>query len=34
MKNVREWEERDLEDFVASDQKETTTLDYKASRHL
>jgi hypothetical protein len=29
MKNVRDWDESDLDRIVQSDQKETTTLDYK-----
>jgi hypothetical protein len=34
MKDVREWDERDLNLIVEADQKETTTLDYKASPAL
>jgi Putative DNA-binding domain len=34
MKDVRDWGESDLELIVKADQKETTTLDYKASAAL
>jgi hypothetical protein len=34
MRDVREWDESDLERIVMSDQKETTTLDYKNSAAL
>jgi hypothetical protein len=34
MRNVRDWDENDLELVVAADQKETTTLDYKDSAAL
>ncbi|MGC2780893.1 MAG: ATP-binding protein [Bradyrhizobium sp.] len=34
MRDVREWEESDLESIVKADQKETTTLDYKRSAAL
>jgi hypothetical protein len=34
MKEVREWDESDLVQIVKSGQKETTTLDYKASASL
>jgi hypothetical protein len=34
MRDVREWDESDLERIVMSDQKETTTLDYKDSAAL
>jgi schlafen family protein len=34
MRDVREWEESDLDELVSCDQKETTTLDYKASPAL
>ncbi|WP_316229609.1 ATP-binding protein [Bradyrhizobium sp. SZCCHNR1070] len=34
MKDVREWDETDLQRVVEADQKETTTLDYKASAAL
>jgi hypothetical protein len=34
MRAVREWDESDLERIVMSDQKETTTLDYKDSAAL
>jgi predicted HTH transcriptional regulator len=34
MKDVREWDESDLDLIVEVDQKETTTIDYKASPAL
>ena len=34
MKAVHEWDESDLDQIVQADQKETTTLDYKASAAL
>jgi hypothetical protein len=34
MKDVRDWDESDLDRIVQADQKETTTLDYKASAAL
>jgi Putative DNA-binding domain len=34
MREVREWDETDLERIIMSDQKETTTLDYKDSAAL
>jgi hypothetical protein len=34
MKDVREWDEHDLDMIVEADQKETTTIDYKASPAL
>jgi hypothetical protein len=34
MRDVREWEESDLDLVVAADQRETTTLDYKDSAAL
>jgi hypothetical protein len=34
MRDVRQWDESDLERVVMSDQKETTTLDYKDSAAL
>jgi len=34
MRDVREWDETDLDKIVQADQKETTTLDYKASAAL
>jgi Putative DNA-binding domain len=34
MKDLREWDEGDLDRIVQADQKETTTLDYKASAAL
>src|SRR5260370_40085027 len=34
MKEVREWDEGDLDLIIKADQKETTTIDYKASAAL
>jgi hypothetical protein len=34
MRDVREWDESDLELVVKADQRKTTTLDYKDSAAL